>query len=170
MPRTQNPHKIKERAPPYSSPQSCSNEILDASCNNIAKQQQQQQQQQSTKDNSTSISSKLSINNLLCTPQDIKRIIFNDLTEYLKTLPDSPSISYRQLLEFLVKLHKDIPMEIREDIHFFLEEQLALREQKMRIIAEAHDHQQLEENPHFMQQHSANACEGNVPRDHKRAM
>jgi hypothetical protein len=92
------------------------------------------------------------------------------LTEYLKTLPDSPSISYRQLLEFLVKLHKDIPMEIREDIHFFLEEQLALREHKMRIISEAHDHQQIEDNQHLMDEQSGNSCEGNLPRERKRAM
>lgn len=132
--------------------------------------QEQQMTTNSTCLNATS--SKLSINNLLCTPQDIKRIIFNDLSEYLKSLPaDSPSITYRQLLEFLVKLHKDIPMEIREDIHFFLEEQLALREQKMRLLQEAHDQQQLEENPQIFNNHSKNTCQSNSgPKDRKRAI
>jgi hypothetical protein len=90
MTQKQNSHQIKTRKTQYMSGQSCPSEIVDAGCTNIAQHQQTSSNNSTAASVSTtniiinnnnntsgtsnnSISSKLSINNLLCTPQDIKK-------------------------------------------------------------------------------------------------
>ena len=69
----------------------------------------------------------LSIKSLLCTQNDIKNIIYGNITDYINSVSPFTSISYQHLVEFLFLIHKNIPQEIHSDLQEFIYHQLALR-------------------------------------------
>lgn len=75
---------------------------------------------------------KMAIKNLLVSTEDSKRIIMHDLKEYVASLKEK-SPSYKQLIEFVLKLHKDIPPEIRDEIHFYLQELLTMQRTRLNL-------------------------------------